>query len=253
MSILLATAVHGQIVGAFGTTDSASCTDTTTSNSSVVITADPETGYLVSAGTISAITVVAVSTAVFGVKEYAGSTVQSDDTSRGTLLKDIWEVCTFRPFADLVGLGMLSAFGIVLQEWSAALAVQYGYGLEDQLENLLLAFLGCTVVSIPISALLMTRFGKKAIYAGFTLLGASAAVSAMYISSRLDVLFIVLCLVGFGFSAPIFIPWTMLTDVADDFKIQKGKRRDMLFQTLFQALNSTAMLLASVTSLVTLE
>ncbi|XP_066275420.1 sodium-dependent lysophosphatidylcholine symporter 1-like [Branchiostoma lanceolatum] len=221
---------------------------------SVFLVLQTETGYLVSAGTISAITILAVSTTVFSVKEYAGSTVPGSDTSRGTLLKDIWEVCTFRPFADLVGLGMLSAFGVVLPQWSAALAVQYALRLEDQLENLLLAFLGATVVSIPISALLMTRFEKKLVFAGFSLIGISACVSLMYVPARrLDLAAIVLCLLGAGFSAPLFIPWTMLTDVADDFKIQKGKRRDMLFQTLFQCLNSTSMLFASVTSLVALE
>ncbi|XP_066275422.1 sphingosine-1-phosphate transporter MFSD2B-like [Branchiostoma lanceolatum] len=183
-----------------------------------------------------------------------GSAVPGSDTSRGTLLKDIWEVCTFRPFADLVGVGMLSAFAIVLQQWSAALAVQYAFLLEDQLENLLLFFLGATVVSIPISALLMKRFEKKLVFAGFSLMGISAAVSVMFVPAlRLDLAAIVLCLNGAGFSAPLFIPWTMLTDVADDFKIKKGKRRDMLFQTLYQCLNSTSMLFASVSSLVALE
>ncbi|CAH1258966.1 MFSD2A [Branchiostoma lanceolatum] len=254
MSILLATAVHGQIVGAFGTTDSTSCVNSTITNVTTAITNDPETGYLVSAGTISAITILAVSTTVFSVKEYAGSAVPGSDTSRGTLLKDIWEVCTFRPFADLVGVGMLSAFAIVLQQWSAALAVQYAFLLEDQLENLLLFFLGATVVSIPISALLMKRFEKKLVFAGFSLMGISAAVSVMFVPAlRLDLAAIVLCLNGAGFSAPLFIPWTMLTDVADDFKIKKGKRRDMLFQTLYQCLNSTSMLFASVSSLVALE
>ncbi|CAH1258962.1 MFSD2A [Branchiostoma lanceolatum] len=197
-SFLLAILVHGQIVGAFGTTDTASCANSTITNTSTGVTSDPETGYLVSAGTTAAITVVTVSSTVFGVKEYTGSAVPGSDTSRGTLLKDIWEVCTFRPFADLVGVGILSVFGAIL------------------------------VVA--------------------------ASVSIMFIpAGRLDVLFIVLSLAGFGLAGPNLIPWTMLTDVADDFKIQKGKRRDMLFQTLYQSITITAILLASVTSLVALE
>ncbi|XP_066275418.1 sodium-dependent lysophosphatidylcholine symporter 1-like [Branchiostoma lanceolatum] len=187
-----------------------------------------ETGYLVSAGTTATITVVTVSTTVFGVKEYTGpgSTVPGSDTSRGTLLKDIWEVCTFRPFADLVGTGILSVFGSV----------------------------GASVLAVPICSLLITRFEKKLVLTGFNLLVVAASVSIMFIpAGRLDVLFIVLSPAGFGLAGPNLIPWTMLTDVADDFKIQKGKRRDMLFQTLYQSITITAILLASVTSLVALE
>ncbi|XP_035675066.1 major facilitator superfamily domain-containing protein 2B-like [Branchiostoma floridae] len=254
LSYLLAIGVHGQIVAAFGTTESASCVNSTISNTSTAIIADPETGYLVSAGTTAAIITIAVCATLFGVKEYTGSTVTGDDTSRGTLLKDIWEVCTFRPFADLVGLGMLSCFGTTLQQWSAAIAIQYAHGLEDQVQNLLLALLGASVLTIPVAALLLTRFEKKLVLAGFALLVAGVSVGMMYIpAGRLDILLVMVCLVGIGFAGPTYIPWTMLTDVADDFKIQKGKRRDMLFQTLFQSLNITSILLASVTSIVALE
>ncbi|XP_035675068.1 sodium-dependent lysophosphatidylcholine symporter 1-B-like [Branchiostoma floridae] len=80
------------------------------------------------------------------------------------------------------------------------------------------------------------------------------SVGLMYAPARrLDVFFVLFCLIGIGFAGPNYIPWTMLTDVADDFKIQKGKRRDMLFQTLYQSLNIAAVLLASVTSIVALE
>ncbi|XP_078576544.1 sphingosine-1-phosphate transporter MFSD2B-like [Branchiostoma floridae x Branchiostoma japonicum] len=183
-----------------------------------------------------------------------GSTVQGDDTSRGTLLKDIWEVCTFRPFADLVGLGMLLVFASDLQQWSAALAIQYAFGLEDQLQNLFLVLLAASVLTVPVAALLLNRFEKKLVLAGFALLVMGVSVGMMYVPARrLDVFFVMVCLLGIGIAGPTYIPWTMLTDVADDFKIRKGKRRDMLFQTLFQSLNITAILLASVTSIVALE
>ncbi|XP_078575810.1 sodium-dependent lysophosphatidylcholine symporter 1-B-like [Branchiostoma floridae x Branchiostoma japonicum] len=254
LSYLLAIAVHGQIVAAFGTTESASCVNSTISNTSTASTTDPETGYLVSAGTTAAIITIAVCATLFGVKEYAGSTGPGDDTSRGTLLKDIWEVCTFRPFADLVGVGMLSTFGTILQQWSAALAIQYAFGLEGQLQNIFLALLGTSVLTVPVAALLLTRFEKKLVLAGFALVVMGVSVGMMYVPARrLDVLLVMVCLAGIGFAGPNYIPWTMLTDVADDFKIQKGKRRDMLFQTLFQSLNITAVLLASVTSIVALE
>ncbi|CAH1258965.1 MFSD2A [Branchiostoma lanceolatum] len=188
LSYLLAILVHGQIVAAFGTTDSASCANSTTTNTR--------------------------------------STDPGEDTSRGTLLKDIWEVCTFRPFADLLGVGILSVFGNA----------------------------GALVLGVPIAALLLSKFEKQLVMAGFNVLVVAASVSIMYIpAGRLDVLFVVLSLAGFGLAGTNLIPWTMLTDVADDFKIQKGKGRDMLFQTLFQSLYVTAILLASVTSLVALE
>ncbi|XP_035672202.1 sodium-dependent lysophosphatidylcholine symporter 1-B-like [Branchiostoma floridae] len=254
LSNLLAIVVHGQIVAAFGTTESASCVNSTISNTSTAVTADPETGYLVSAGTTAAIITIAVCATVFGVKEYTGSTVTDDDTSRGTLLKDIWEVCTFRPFADLVGVGMLSIFGTILQQWSIALAIQYAYGLEDQLQNLLLALLVASVLSVPVAALLLNRFGKKLVLAGYALLMMGVSVGLMYVPTRrLDVFLPVVCLGGAGITGPNYIPWTMVTDVADDFKIQKGKRRDMLVQTLYQTLYIAAVLLASVTSIVALE
>eukprot|EP00058_Branchiostoma_floridae_P012086 XP_002597574.1 hypothetical protein BRAFLDRAFT_82320 [Branchiostoma floridae] len=149
---------------------------------SVYLVSQTETGYLVSAGTTAAIITIAVCATLFGVKEYTGSTVTGDDTSRGTLLKDIWEVCTFRPFADLVGLGMLSCFGTTLQQWSAAIAIQYAHGLEDQVQNLLLALLGASVLTIPVAALLLTRFEKKLVLAGFALADSVAFTTRLLVS-----------------------------------------------------------------------
>ncbi|XP_066275419.1 sodium-dependent lysophosphatidylcholine symporter 1-like [Branchiostoma lanceolatum] len=184
LSYLLAILVHGQIVAAFGTTDSASCANSTVTNTR--------------------------------------STVPGEDTSRGTLLKDIWEVCTFRPFADLLGVGCLSIFGNA----------------------------GALVLGVPIAALLLSKFEKQLAMAAFNVLlppftGGFAPYSSTSTGRRGSSTGQVLLAQS--------LPLTMLTDVADDFKIQKGKGRDMLFQTLFQSLYVTAILLASVTSLVALE
>lgn len=218
LGTVLGTAIQGQIVG--GASD---CPDElnggNSSNVNTTRTSLDETkqAYLIASGVICIIYVVCAAVLFLGVKEQK---VKMRETSKPlTFRQGLWVIVSHGPYVKLVMGFLFTSLAFMLLEGNFALFITYALGHRNDFQNILLVIMLSGTVSIPWWQWFLTRFGKKkAVYFGMTW-AIPFMILIVTIKSNLIISYLVSVAAGVSVAAAFLLPWSMLPDVVDDFKV----------------------------------
>ncbi|XP_029983398.1 sodium-dependent lysophosphatidylcholine symporter 1-B-like isoform X2 [Sphaeramia orbicularis] len=223
LGTVLGTAIQGQIVGGATSacpseTDISDTTNSTNINISRVSLDDTKHAYMFASGVICAIYILCAAVLFLGVKE-------QKETGRKksaplSFSQGLWLVMSHGPYIKLVTSFLFTSLAFMLLEGNFALFITYALGHRNDFQNILLVIMLSGTLTIPCWQWFLTRFGKKtAVY-----IGNSWAVPFMIlivsVKSNLTISYLVSVAAGVSVAASFLLPWSMLPDVVDDFKIK---------------------------------
>ncbi|KAF7662983.1 hypothetical protein LDENG_00222230 [Lucifuga dentata] len=218
LGMVLGTAIQGQIVGGAATP----CVPTDSGNASVntlhASLDETKQAYVTASVVIGAIYVLCAIILFIGVKEQRES--RRDDSQPLTFRQGLCVVIRHGPYVKLVLSFLFTSLAFMLLEGNFALFISYALGHREDFQNILLVIMLSGTLTIPWWQWFLTRFGKKtAVY-----FGVSWAVPFMIlivlIKSNLIISYVVAVAAGVSVAAAFLMPWSMLPDVVDDFKVK---------------------------------
>ncbi|XP_069008049.1 sodium-dependent lysophosphatidylcholine symporter 1-B-like [Embiotoca jacksoni] len=222
MGTVLGTAIQGQIVGAVSNCPTESDVFDGTSPSGVNATRrsldETKQAYLVASGVICIIYVLCTVVLFLGVKEKKESGRKKSEPL--TFRQGLWVVASHEPYIKLVIGFLFTTLAFMLLEGNFALFITYALGHRNDFQNILLVIMVSGTVSIPFWQWFLNRFGKKmAVYFGITW-AVPFMILIVSIKSNLIVSYLFSVAAGVSVGAAFLLPWSMLPDVVDDFKVK---------------------------------
>ncbi|XP_075964095.1 sodium-dependent lysophosphatidylcholine symporter 1-B-like [Anarhichas minor] len=219
LGTVLGTAIQGQIVG--GATNCPTEPDDlnggNSTNTSRVSQDETKQAYLIASGVICVIYVFCAAVLFLGVKE------QKENGRKKTLLtfrQGLWLVMSYGPYIKLVIGFLFTSLAFMLLEGNFALFITYSLGHRKDFQNILLVIMLSGTLTIPWWQWFLTRFGKKkAVYFGITW-AVPFMILIVCIKSNLIISYLVSVAAGVSVAAAFLLPWSMLPDVVDDFKVK---------------------------------
>uniref|UniRef100_A0A8C6PVG1 MFSD2 lysolipid transporter A, lysophospholipid a n=1 Tax=Nothobranchius furzeri TaxID=105023 RepID=A0A8C6PVG1_NOTFU len=211
MGTVLGTAIQGQIVGGVS-----SCpTEPDTADGS------NKRAYVVASGVICIIYILCAAILFYGVKEQKDNGRKESDPL--TFRQGLLVLVSHGPYVKLVVGFLFTSLAFMLLEGNFALFITYALGHRKDFQNILLVIMLSGTLTIPWWQWFLTQFGKKKA----TYYGVSWAVPFMIlivsIESNLILSYLVSVAAGVSVAAAFLMPWSMLPDVVDDFKVQNPK------------------------------
>ncbi|XP_034016380.1 sodium-dependent lysophosphatidylcholine symporter 1-B [Thalassophryne amazonica] len=230
LGTVLGTAIQGQIVGmakspclpvpGYIMEDvSNSSKSVWINNSRPAISLDhTRSAYMIASGVICLIYILCAIVLFFGVREQKESCrLRSEPMS---FLEGIKLVMGFGPYAKLVMVFLFTSLAFMLVEGNFALFCSYTLGFRNDFQNILLVIMLSATLTTPFWQWFLTSFGKKtAVYVG-TLSVIPFMILVVCVKCNLVITYICSFAAGVGVAAAFLLPWSMLPDVVDDFKIQ---------------------------------
>ncbi|KAM9354877.1 sodium-dependent lysophosphatidylcholine symporter 1-B-like [Pholidichthys leucotaenia] len=218
---VLGTAIQGQIVGAASSCPTeasvSNSTNATGSNETRGSLEETKHAYLVASGVICIIYVLCAVVLFLGVKEQKES--RRNKSEPLSFRQSLWLVMSHSPYVRLVIGFLFTSLAFMLLEGNFALFITYALGHRDDFQNILLVIMLSGALTIPFWHWFLTQFGKKTA----TYFGISWAVPFMIlivsIRSHLVISYLVSVAAGVSVAAAFLLPWSMLPDVVDDFKL----------------------------------
>ncbi|XP_041044231.1 major facilitator superfamily domain-containing protein 2B isoform X1 [Carcharodon carcharias] len=175
--------------------------------------------YMVAAGFVGGIYTFCTIALFFGVKERDDPyTAKSDKPI--PFLKGMKLVMRHSPYVKLTTTFLFTSLAIQLLEGNFALFCTYAVGLRHHFQNIVLTILVSAVMTIPFWQWFLQRFGKKtAVYCGMTWL-IPFIIMMVSIPNNLILSYVVAASSGLSIASHFLLPWSMLPDVIDDFRLQ---------------------------------
>lgn len=228
LGTVLGTAIQGQIVGIAQSPcipgpdevlENQTNFSKTGGLSEVILSlADTRTAYMIASGVIGFIYVLCAFVLFFGLSEQNDS--GSTDLKPIPLFEGIKLVLGYGPYAKLLMVFLFTSSAFLLLEGNVALFCSYTLGFKNDFQNILLVIMLSAASSIPIWQWFLTQFGKKtAVYTG-TVLVVPLLVLLVCTKVNLLLAYILAFAVGFAVSSAFLLPWSMLPDAVDDFRVQ---------------------------------
>uniref|UniRef100_A0A8C2ZA55 MFSD2 lysolipid transporter A, lysophospholipid a n=1 Tax=Cyclopterus lumpus TaxID=8103 RepID=A0A8C2ZA55_CYCLU len=137
-----------------------------------------------------------------------------------TFRQGLWLVMSYGPYIKLVIGFLFTSLAFMLLEGNFALFITYALGHRKDFQNILLVIMLSGTLTIPWWQWFLTRFGKKkAVYFGITW-AVPFMILIICIKSNLVISYLVSVAAGVSVAAAFLLPWSMLPDVVDDFKVK---------------------------------
>uniref|UniRef100_A0A8C6VVK7 MFSD2 lysolipid transporter A, lysophospholipid b n=1 Tax=Nothobranchius furzeri TaxID=105023 RepID=A0A8C6VVK7_NOTFU len=230
LGTVLGTAIQGQIVGMAN----APCLPgpgeivQKRSNAKHFVAPSQKAAYMIASGVICLIYILCAGVLFCGVKEQKGETLYllngfkstTDTQTPHAFFQGIRLVMGHGPYAKLVVVFLFTSLGFMLLEGNFALFCSSTLGFRNDFQNILLVIMLSATLAIPFWQWFLTRFGKKtAVYVGSCSV-VPFLIMVVCIKSNLYVTYVVSFVAGIGVASAFLLPWSMLPDVLDDFKVQ---------------------------------
>uniref|UniRef100_A0A8C1YST5 Major facilitator superfamily domain containing 2B n=1 Tax=Cyprinus carpio TaxID=7962 RepID=A0A8C1YST5_CYPCA len=138
------------------------------------------------------------------------------------------------PFTKLYYISICRCFLLQLIQSNFVLFCTYAVELRDHFQNIVLTILMSAAVSIPFWQWFLEKFGKKtAAFCGITWI-MPFTVMLVFIPN-LIVAYVVAVSSGISVAASLLLPWSMLPDVVDDFRLanRSSKGHEAIFYSLY--------------------
>ncbi|KAM9842977.1 sodium-dependent lysophosphatidylcholine symporter 1-B-like [Aulostomus maculatus] len=221
LGTVLGTAIQGQIVGGASACpsepDDPEVRNISRMNTSSVSLDETKRAYLVASGVICILYVLCAGILFLGVKEQKES--ERKKTPPLTFRHGLWLVISHEPYIKLVIGFLFTSLAFLLLEGNFALFIKYALGHRKNFHNILLVVMLSGSLTIPLWQWFLTRFGKKtAVYVGISW-AVPFMILIVCIESNLMVSYMVSVAAGVSVAAAFLLPWSMLPDVVDDFKV----------------------------------
>ncbi|KAG7511308.1 sodium-dependent lysophosphatidylcholine symporter 1-B-like [Solea senegalensis] len=216
---LLGTVIQGQIVGGSSNCPTEDGFPESRNISSIQVE-QTRKSYMVASGVVCTIYVVCAAVLFLGVSEKKGR----DHQNPLTFCQGLCLVMSHKPYVKLVIGFLFTCLAFMLLQGNLVLFITYTLGYRNEVQNLLLTVMLSATLSVPGWQWFLTRCGKKmTIYYGMSLV---IPFLIIMVSTKLYLTACYLISVGAGLSvgAAFFLPWSMLPDAVDDFKVQNPDR-----------------------------
>uniref|UniRef100_A0AAY3ZTS6 Uncharacterized protein n=1 Tax=Denticeps clupeoides TaxID=299321 RepID=A0AAY3ZTS6_9TELE len=225
LGTVIGTAIQGQIVGGAVPDCISSTPDLNMTNltSNVSISEDSldetKRAYMVASGVISGIYVTCAAVLFLGVKEKKEISCTKSERPI-SFVEGLRLVTRHGPYVRLVMGVLFTSLAFMLLEGNFAMFCTYTLGFREDFHNVLLAIMISATLSIPLWQWFLTRFGKKtAVYVGISL-AVPFMIITVTVPSNLPMLYIVALTSGSSVAVAFLLPWSMLPDAVDDFKLK---------------------------------
>ncbi|XP_063065376.1 sodium-dependent lysophosphatidylcholine symporter 1 [Engraulis encrasicolus] len=161
-----------------------------------------------------------------GVKEQLAPLSKLDRIQMPYLtgMKMVWK---HTPYVWLVFGFLFSSLAFQMAQGNLALFCTHAAGMAKYFQHLVLILLSAATLAIPVWQAILVRVGKKTtIFIGLFMYIPALVVIAT-VKSNL-VIFILMCILsGASLAALYLLPWSMLPDVVDDFKVKNPSCSDL--------------------------
>ncbi|CAL8294786.1 unnamed protein product [Arctogadus glacialis] len=179
---------------------------------------DTKEAYMIASGVICAIYVLCAAILFVGVKEQKD--ISQKKAKPITFCQGLRLVMGHGPYVKLVLGFLFISLAFMLMEGNFALFLTYALDHREDFQNILLVIMLSGTISIPFWQWFLTRFGKKtAVYLGITW-AVPFMILMVCIKSNLVISYMVSVATGASVAVAFLLPWSMLPDVVDDFKLK---------------------------------
>uniref|UniRef100_A0A6Q2YDN8 Major facilitator superfamily domain containing 2A n=1 Tax=Esox lucius TaxID=8010 RepID=A0A6Q2YDN8_ESOLU len=231
LGTVIGTAVQGQIVGMANAPCVPVPGDVMTQgpNSTLQL----KNAYMIASGVICAMYVLCAVVLCFGVTERKESLRPRSEPM--SFWQGIRLVMGHGPYAKLVIGFLFTSLAFMLLEGNFALFCSSTLGFRNDFQNILLVIMLAATLTIPFWQWFLTRFGKKlAVYIGTSVV-IPFLILVVCLKSNLVVTYIVSFMAGASVGAAFLLPWSMLPDVVDDFKVnnQDSQGHEAIFYSFY--------------------
>uniref|UniRef100_A0AAY4BN09 Major facilitator superfamily domain containing 2B n=1 Tax=Denticeps clupeoides TaxID=299321 RepID=A0AAY4BN09_9TELE len=189
--------------------------------------------YMIAAGVIGGIFLICTTVMFLGVKEkddpYGPRTEKPIPFHKGFVL-----VMKHGPYLTLTAAFLFISVAIQLVQSNFVLFCTYAVDLRDHFQNIVLTILMSAVVSIPFWQWFLQRFGKKtAAFCGITWMMPFTVM--LVLIPNTVVAYMVAVSSGLSVAASLLLPWSMLPDVVDDFRLANpfSKGHEAIFYSFY--------------------
>lgn len=189
--------------------------------------------YMIAAGVIGGVFVICTLVMFLGVKErddpYAPRTEKQIPFYKGFIL-----VMRHGPYLTLTAAFLFITVAIQLVQSNFVLFCTYAADLKDHFQNIVLTILVSAVISIPLWQWFLQRFGKKtAAFCGITWI--MPFTMMLVFIPNVVVAYVVAVSSGLSVAASLLLPWSMLPDVVDDFRLANpySKGHEAIFYSFY--------------------
>ncbi|XP_056305381.1 sodium-dependent lysophosphatidylcholine symporter 1 isoform X2 [Danio aesculapii] len=235
---LAASAIQGQIVGVHHAKRTHTCsfqnnteelsgnyTDKLTDISEIALQ-NTRTAYLIGAIVMGILYLICCLVLFFGVKEQVAP-LSNLDSIKVPYLTGIKMVVRHTPYVWLVFGFLFSSLAFQVNVGNFALFCTHAAHLGSYFQHFILILLASATISIPMWQTLLVRIGKKTtIFLGLSIY-IPALVEIIIVKSNLTSLIIMSVLSGISLASIFLLPWSMLPDVVDDFKVKNPSFQDL--------------------------
>ncbi|KAJ3583064.1 hypothetical protein NHX12_034509 [Muraenolepis orangiensis] len=160
--------------------------------------------YMIAAGVVGA---------VFLVYPYTAKTEKPTSFHQGFIL-----VMRHGPYLTLTAAFLFVTVAIQLVQSNFVLFCTYAVDLKDHFQNIVLTILVSAVLSTPMWQWFLQRFGKKtAAFCGISWIMPFTLM--LVFIPNVTVAYVVAVASGLSVAASLLLPWSMLPDVVDDFRL----------------------------------
>nr|XP_021330195.1 sodium-dependent lysophosphatidylcholine symporter 1-B isoform X2 [Danio rerio] len=235
---LAASAIQGQIVGVHHAKRTHTCslqnnteelsgnyTDKLTDISEIALQ-NTRTAYLIAAIVMGILYLICCLVLFFGVKEQVAP-LSNLDSVKVPYLTGIKMVVRHTPYVRLVFGFLFSSLAFQVNVGNFALFCTHAAHLGSYFQHFILITLASATISVPMWQTLLVRIGKKTtIFLGLSIY-IPALVEIIVSKSSLTTLIIMSVLSGISLASIFLLPWSMLPDVVDDFKVKNPSFQDL--------------------------
>nr|XP_056712868.1 sphingosine-1-phosphate transporter MFSD2B [Euleptes europaea] len=241
LGTLIGAALQGQIVASAHASNHCSQNSTVgflnssglqQNSSSLPILAHGRNVYMIAAGVIGGIYLVGVVILFFGVKEiddpYALSSGKTVPFFKGLRL-----TMKCGPYMNLTASFLLISTAVQLEQGNFVLFCTHAAGLRSHFQNLVMTILVSAVLSMPFWQWSLQRFGKKEAACGISWM--IPFVVMLVTVPNLIVAYAAAFVSGLSIAASLLLPWSMLPDVVDHFRLQNpcSKGHETIFYSSY--------------------
>ena len=150
-------------------------------------------------------------------------------------------VLTFRPYLLLLSAFLFISLGIQIVQGNLVFYATHSLHLSQHFVSGVMAVLVVAVLAVPFWFYLVTKFGKKIVFAAGVCILIPLLSFAMFAPAHHVVFFYcTMSLAGLGISVAMLLPWSMLPDVIDEYMLKHGQRKEAMFYSLYVFFNKFA-------------
>ncbi|KAG5838554.1 hypothetical protein ANANG_G00224870 [Anguilla anguilla] len=182
--------------------------------------------YLIAAVILGALYFLCCLVLFLGVKEQLAP-LSTLDRIRMPYLSGVRMVIKHSPYVRLVFGFLFCSLAFQMAQGNFALFCTHAAGLGAYFQHLVIILLTSATLSVVMWQTLLVRLGKKTtLFIGLLIYGPTLVIIAS-VQSNLPVFIVMSILAGASLASLYLLPWSMLPDVVDDFKVKNPTSKDL--------------------------